>query len=269
MMYPAHGLALFPPFPRDQRVFVAMAFDARLQSRWQNVIAPGITDAHLSPFRVDIPQASNSIPTEIIRGIAASRLVLGDVTRLDGHPNGNVMYELGIAHASRQPEEVLIFRSDRERLLFDVSTIRVHSYDPDGQPDQARALTTGALLAALREIDTVRAALVEQTANSLDVPSIEMLIQFVGEGKGMHPTLTTMGQILAAGHQVQAIARLLELGLIAASSSELSSDEQAGLPTRLIVDFVRSHTTYRPTPFGQAVMMRLARRWKMPTTGSE
>ena len=72
-MYPAHGLQLFPPFPRDDRVFVAMSFDERLRSRWESVIDPGIGDAGLKAFRVDVPKVSTSIPADIIQGIATSR----------------------------------------------------------------------------------------------------------------------------------------------------------------------------------------------------
>ena len=37
--------------------------------------------------------------------------------------NGNVMYEVGLALASRQPTEVLLIRDDDDKFLFDVSTI--------------------------------------------------------------------------------------------------------------------------------------------------
>ena len=37
-MYPNSYLRLFPPFPRDDRVFVAMSFDPQFDARWHNVI---------------------------------------------------------------------------------------------------------------------------------------------------------------------------------------------------------------------------------------
>jgi hypothetical protein len=39
-MYPANYFGLFPPFPRENTVFVAMSFDPRFQTRWSNVIVP-------------------------------------------------------------------------------------------------------------------------------------------------------------------------------------------------------------------------------------
>ena len=269
-MYPAHGLALFPPFPRDERVFVAMPFDDRLQRRWEQVIAPGISAANLSPFRVDIPKTSNSIPAEIIRGIAQSRLVLADVTRLDGHRNGNVMYEVGIAHASRQPEEVLLFRSDNDPLLFDVATIRVNTYEPDGQPDQARSLITEAVLAALREVNTLKSATVEQVVNTLDVPSIEVLMVVgAAAGKHTHPASKTMRDVLSHGQYVQAIARLLGSGLIVAASAELSPEMYATLKNGGTTDFLRALVTYQLTPFGGAALTRLSQLWRVDRISAE
>jgi hypothetical protein len=57
-MYPAHGVALFPPFPQGHRVFVAMSFDPRYRARWTEVIAPAIArvslgGTRLDPFRID------------------------------------------------------------------------------------------------------------------------------------------------------------------------------------------------------------------------
>jgi hypothetical protein len=131
-MYPAIFFGLFPPFPRDDRVFVAMSFDSRFDRRWNEVIVPavrricvrtGATETRLEPHRVDLRTASDSILTEILDGIGRCRAVVADITsigHIEGRPvrNANVLYEVGLAHASRLPEEVIIFRSDRDALLF-------------------------------------------------------------------------------------------------------------------------------------------------------
>jgi hypothetical protein len=46
-MYPHDVFNLFPPFPRDERVFVAMSFDKRCDYRWENVIVPAINEVGL------------------------------------------------------------------------------------------------------------------------------------------------------------------------------------------------------------------------------
>ena len=129
-MYPAHLFELFPPFPRDERVFVAMSFDPALRLRWTNVIEPAVREAGLEPFRVDASKVSDSILTEILQGIARARLILADISSVGGVRNANVLYEVGMAHAARQPQEVLLFRSDSDRLLFDVSNVRVNAFHP-------------------------------------------------------------------------------------------------------------------------------------------
>src|SRR5512142_302622 len=114
-MYPAHFFDLFPPFPRDDRVFVAMSFDPLLEPRWASVIEPGVSDAGLKAYRVNASKISDSIVTEIEQGSANARLVLADVSLVGSTRNANVLYEVGLAHAVRQPQEVLLFRSDSER----------------------------------------------------------------------------------------------------------------------------------------------------------
>jgi len=73
-MYPANYFVLFPPFPRENKVFIAMSFDQRFEDRWTRVIGPAIrnirvNDVPLEPHRVDIRQVSDSILTEILAGI--------------------------------------------------------------------------------------------------------------------------------------------------------------------------------------------------------
>jgi hypothetical protein len=139
-------------------VFVAMSFDQRFQRRWEEVIEPGINSVQvagqrLKAYRVNASVIGDSILTEILGGIGRARIIFADVTshNLEGATeempirNGNVMYEVGIAHATRLPEEVLLFRSDRQRLLFDVANVRVNCYDPDNDPETARTVVSSAI----------------------------------------------------------------------------------------------------------------------------
>jgi hypothetical protein len=76
-MYPLQILSLFPAFPRDDRVFVAMSFEARFEARWTNVLEPAIRSANIDgrplvPFRVDARRVSDSILTEIVVAIATT-----------------------------------------------------------------------------------------------------------------------------------------------------------------------------------------------------
>ena len=127
-MYPNNYFSLFPAFPRSDTVFVAMSFASKFDQRWQKVLAPAISSVTVSgnklkAERVDTSRIGDSILTELLTHIRSARLIVGDVTSLgilDDRPirNGNVMYEIGIAHAVRLPEEVLLFRSDSDHLEF-------------------------------------------------------------------------------------------------------------------------------------------------------
>lgn len=117
------------------QVFVAMSFEPKFNDRFSNIIRPAIEKEAISghkliAYRVDNSKTGDSILTDIVDGIAHSRLVLADVSVVDegrytGTPirNGNEMYEVGIALACRMPSEVLLIRDDSKKFLFDVSTI--------------------------------------------------------------------------------------------------------------------------------------------------
>jgi hypothetical protein len=113
-MYPKIFLEYFRDFERTNRVFVAMPFSPDFKPRWDDVFRPAIEAVGLEAFRVDMRKTGDSIQTEILQQISQAQLILVDVsTDETGHRNANVMYELGVAHASRLPDEVIIVRSDR------------------------------------------------------------------------------------------------------------------------------------------------------------
>jgi hypothetical protein len=63
-MYPATFFHLFPPFPRDDKIFVAMSFDRDFDGRWNDVIIPAIRSVevggkNLEPHRVDARKVSD------------------------------------------------------------------------------------------------------------------------------------------------------------------------------------------------------------------
>jgi hypothetical protein len=117
------------------QIFVAMSFDERYNQRFEDVIAPAvrgtsINGAALQPYRVDLSKTGDSILADIIDGIAHCQMVLADVSSVgkdsvtgQAYRNANVMYEVGLALACRQPTEVLLLRDDHDKFLFDVSTI--------------------------------------------------------------------------------------------------------------------------------------------------
>lgn len=263
-MYPQTFFSLFPPFPRDERAFVAMSFDKRFDARWTEVLEPAIAsvtvnDVRLEPHRVDLTSRSDSIITEILDEIARCRLFVADVTTmgfLDNRPvrNQNVFYELGLAHATRQPEEVLLLRSDTDDLAFDVSNVRVHSYDPDGNPAGARALVSELIVASSRELQLRRHLAVRRAAERLDYASWVLLVE-AQNGEPMRPPAPrNMGEVLGSFDRVRAIDRLLDTGAIRCEFVRVTAellDSEASEPGEGML-------TFRLTPFGSALFEHIA-----------
>jgi hypothetical protein len=261
-MYPAHFFNLFPPFPRDNTVFVAMSFDAACQDRWDKVIAPAVSDVRLNdqslvPRRVDAHVVSDSLLTEILDGISRCRVFLADISAigtLGGRPvrNANVLYEVGLAHSVRLPEEVLLFRSDDQQLLFDVSNVRVNRYNPDGNAGGAREQVARAIVSALREIDLRRNLAVRKAGEALDYESWMLLFE-LSNAAGHHPPRRTMREALGAVARAGAIGRLLEVGAIRAAFIRVTSELLDGgdVPAERLVE-------YAVTPFGQALLASAA-----------
>lgn len=135
IMHPNSYLNNFWRLDRRNEIFVAMSFDERYKQRFTDIIKPAIESINIEgqkikAVRVDASKTGDSIITEIMDGISHSILVLADISSVgkdsvSGNPyrNGNVMYEVGVALASRQPQEVLLLRDDSDNFLFDVSTI--------------------------------------------------------------------------------------------------------------------------------------------------
>lgn len=271
-MYPLNLFTLFPPFPRNNRVFVAMSFDEAFRKRWDEVIARAISSVQLGgislePHRVDMRRVSDSILTEILTEISQCRLFLGDVTtmhKIDGKPirNANVMYEVGLAHAVRLPEEVLLLRSDNDPVLFDVANIRINKYDPDNNPQIARKQVTEAILSMLREVELQKHLAVARSASALDFPCWSVLMSAPRGAPIQAPVVRTMKQTLSAAATMSAISRLLDLRIL---TTEYTQVTRQGL-AQMEDDPPEKVLYYRLTSFGEAILDSIGHKMGFNTT---
>jgi hypothetical protein len=213
-MYPRDYFDTFWRFNIRPQVFVAMSFDTAMQDIWRDIIKPAVESTGLQPYRVDVTTISGSIITDIMEGIAHARLVLGDLTAMpSGFPNANVMYEVGLAHALRMSSEVLLVRGDSNRLIFDVSTIRVHRYNPADIPT-AKAQLARLMHDCLKEVELTKSLKVQQAVESLDGPCLRVLQEHAADGGfGIQATMN-MGDIMSSIPYRFAVNRLFELGMI-------------------------------------------------------
>jgi hypothetical protein len=244
-MHPNVFLKTFWRMDLKPQVFVAMSFAPQYKSRYEAIIAPAIesiaiNNVPLKAYRVDTSKTGDSILTDIMEGIAHSQMVLADVSTFgkdsatqQPYRNGNVMYEVGIALACRQPQEVLLIRDDNDHFLFDVSTIPHLTIDFK-QERSARQRLQDELMARLRERLYVNDARVQLAIAGLSAEELTALRQAAEYAPG-----TVWGRKDTGTVDFFAMAstpRLLDKGLI-----------------QLAGRFVEGHPAYHLTPLGMVV----------------
>lgn len=250
-MYPRQFADSFwSPEIRDDAL-VAMSFDPDLQPVYTQVIAPACSeDNALKAVRLDFETGGDSIITSILDALVHSRLVIAEIsTRRQGDPtsrNGNVMWEVGVAHAFRQFDEVILLRSDRDALLFDIGPIRVHDYARDDL-QAARTVVAKLIKGRLAAIDQTKSLLVERAVRVLDPGALSMLLTQVpvtGEVFEVHPPALPQ----------QMMARLFDLGIVAFAQDAITPDVIARVRSTKAVAPLQQ---YCVTAFGKAVLRRI------------
>jgi hypothetical protein len=242
-MYPREYFDTFwRPDLRDE-VFVAMAFDPAFDDIWEGILKPAVAQIGMAANRVDATVISGNILTDIMDGIAQARLILVELTALQcGHPNDNVMYELGLAHALRQASEVLLIRSDTEKILFDVSPIRIHTYHRS-DPAKARSQIAGWVRNSLAEVNSIKSLKVQLAVEALDDTCLSLMKACADTDWFYLSQDQTMDGILSSIPNRLATSRMLELGLL-----------------QCRVDHDGSTYAYFWTSFANAVMRRIGYR---------
>ncbi len=156
-MYPRTYFETFMRYEVADQVFVAMPFSASFRQAFDHVIEPAIRQVTVNGRRL-APRIINrgtsgspDIHEQIFDAILHSRLVIADMTVQsscsgdDGksrwQANANVAYEVGLASAWRNPEDVLLIHQGHPEhgYSFDVQNLRHVPYAPD-DPESVRAL---------------------------------------------------------------------------------------------------------------------------------
>lgn len=244
-MHPQLFLKTFWQIEFRPQIFVAMSFEPRYKSRFDEVIAPAIRSitvggVKLEPYRVDMSKSGDSILTDIIDGIAHSQMVLADVSstrigflRRKTYRNGNVMYEVGLALACRHSSEVLLIRDDHDKFLFDVSTIPHMTID-FSKKNSAITILRDALISRLNERKHINDARVQLAIAGLTNEEAEALKYLADLPPGSVYGRKRDGRVDFFG--MASIPRLLDKQLI-----------------KLIGEFQEGHPAYHPTPLGRVV----------------
>ncbi len=112
---------------------------------WDHAYVPAIKSLGYEPVRAD-QDSGALIITQMLERLYFADLVLADMTI----PNGNVYYEVGIRHASREKGCVLL-AADWSKPLFDVAQLRTLRYPlPEGViTDLTATAITAAITSAI------------------------------------------------------------------------------------------------------------------------
>ena len=175
-MYPKIYIELFRSFDRTPEVFVAMPFSKEFEPRWKSIFKPAILSCDLKPYRVKERLVGDSIPIDILDGLNRAKFLLFDISNEKTvRPNSNVMYELGIAHATRLPEEVIVVRDKQsENIPFDIKHIRWNSFSPQKVEQSVNKIKT-LIKKAERELDLAKDLMIEKALSSLDPDMMSFL----------------------------------------------------------------------------------------------
>jgi len=143
--------------------FVAMPFGKKrdangreidFNSIYEDVIAPAIRDAELTPYRADEELRGGIIHEPMYEALLLCDFVVADLTTA----NPNVFYELGIRHAMK-PYATVLIQGGGVQLPFDIALLRTITYEltPDGavaDPDKLRGSIHKFLEAAVTDVRT-------------------------------------------------------------------------------------------------------------------
>jgi hypothetical protein len=222
-------------------LFVCMPFHHLLDMKFNNIMRAAAKNVGLDDaVRVKEDWDSNVITTKIIDGIANSKLLLFDLSddpkascEHTRQVNANVLYELGVAHTIREPEDIRLIRdkSSTGKVPFDITGMTINPHDPNVSVDWLSALLTD----ALEKQEWHKSKRVKAATSSID---------HIGLGIMRNPGTNPEGYDYFGIREddpvtKMAIFRLMDLGIM-----RFHSAVRENLPEH----------TYRWTPFGYAVM---------------
>lgn len=137
-MYPKFFFERFWEGDQRNELFVCMPFHDSFDNKFKKIMVPSAKKAGFEKAgRVKEDWEANVITDRIFDGIANSKMLLFDLTDDPKSPcqfskqvNGNVLYELGIANAFREPEDMVLIRAASDvKPPFDISGLNINMYD--------------------------------------------------------------------------------------------------------------------------------------------
>lgn len=181
-MYPKKFWNEFRLLRWPTAIFVGMWFQKQnVTTRYDEIIKIAIEQIPLRPRFLKDMITGDSIPVDIMTGIIECKLVLFDISRTcNGERNANVMYELGLAHTWRNPEEVIVVRDDQEKLPFDIQSTGVVFYSLDDKGKAIKEIKE-TIMFRLDQIEKIQQSAVRKAAESLSIEAHNLLMSSKGK----------------------------------------------------------------------------------------
>jgi hypothetical protein len=242
-MYPKFFFERFSAADQRNELFVCMPFHDSFDDKFRNIIDPSAKTAGFDKAdRVKEDWKANVITDRIFDGIANSKMLFFDLTDDPKSPcqyskqvNGNVLYELGVATAIREPEDIVLIREKSSvKIPFDISGLNINIYTGEFNIDWLSEKLTE----ALEGQKWYMSKRVDTAAKSIDDIAFNIMYEIgrLPEGKNH---FNIVGRPLEFKISV---LRLIDLGILWFASA--------------INEKGREHA-YRWTPFGLEVIKHL------------
>jgi len=182
-MYPKKFWNEFRLSKWSDSVFVGMWFENNnVEQRFSDIIEKAIVRTNLKPYFLRNLITGDSIPIDIMTGIVECKLVLFDISPMDNslNRNPNVMYELGLAQAWRNKEEVIVMRDDNNDLPFNIQSLGVVQYNKIDK-EKAIGKIEQVINFRLQEIEKIQKSMVRKAAESLTMEAHSVLMSSQGK----------------------------------------------------------------------------------------
>ncbi len=221
-------------------LFVCMPFHQEFDKRFSTIVEPSAREAGFEKAaRVDQSTEGNVITDKIWDGIANCKMVLVDLTddpQSKGHVNGNVLLELGVAQAMREPSAVVIIRDEDPKTAdFDVRGLTINR---PGGGKLSKEWLKDLLCASVRNHNWSESKRVKAAAESIDEIGLVLMWE-IGRRPKDWRHFNTVGQ---PAEVKLAVLRLMDLGILRLGTGGPSA------PTE---------HAYHWTPFGDQVIKHL------------
>ena len=208
-MYPKKFWNEFRLSKWRKRIFIGMSFDKKeVEKRYKNIIREAIKKTNLRTYFLKGKITGDSIPSDIMKGIIECKLVLFDISpsrKTTMTRNPNVMYELGLAHTWRNPEEVIVISDNVDNLPFDIQRLGVVKYSLKNKEKSIDKIKN-TILFRLKQINIRQKSIVRKAAESLTLEAYKFLIKTKG--------LIEHDKDLKDSDKLLTVPLLLNLGLV-------------------------------------------------------